>query len=99
MLCVPVSFRTLLLILRGSNPPGREHEADANGPAHPSLCTQPIFHAALAPGDQLPGGVGYISGDGHHFSCRNPALLQQAFHVCVLFLVRKRRLLMGIQYV
>lgn len=26
-------------------------------------------------------GMGYVSNDGHHFSCKNPAVLQQSFHV------------------
>lgn len=30
-------------------------------------------------------GMGYISNDGHHFSCKNPAVLQQSFHV--LFII------------
>ena len=28
-------------------------------------------------------GHGYISNDGHKFECGNPAMLQQAYHVCV----------------
>ena len=60
---------------------GREHQADANNPAQPSYCTLPVFHAPLNLADTAPGGVGYVSGDGHHFGCRNPVLLQQAFHV------------------
>ncbi|EKM59287.1 uncharacterized protein PHACADRAFT_169805 [Phanerochaete carnosa HHB-10118-sp] len=59
----------------------REHQTEANSSAQPSYCTLPIFHASLNPARTPPGGVGYISGDGHHFSCHNPALLQQAFYV------------------
>ncbi|KIP12766.1 hypothetical protein PHLGIDRAFT_113364 [Phlebiopsis gigantea 11061_1 CR5-6] len=59
--------------------PGKEHEADASGQAHPSYCTLPIFHEPADAEDEA--ATGYTSGDGHHFSCRNPALLQQAFHV------------------
>ncbi|KAJ3555965.1 hypothetical protein NM688_g2286 [Phlebia brevispora] len=60
---------------------GPEHQADANGPATPSYCNLPMFHPPLPVGQAPPGGIGYVSSDGHHFSCRNPAQLQQAFHV------------------
>lgn len=59
----------------------KEHQAGANNPAQPSYCTLPIFHAPLDLANAPSGGVGYVSGDGHHFGCRNPTLLQQAFHV------------------
>lgn len=64
---------------------GPEHRADANGPAQPSYCDSTIFHQPHTIGVGPPGGRGYISGDGHHFLCRNPAQLQQSFHVYVLF--------------
>ncbi|KAL1748217.1 hypothetical protein HDZ31DRAFT_21499, partial [Schizophyllum fasciatum] len=57
---------------------GPEHAATTSAPAQPSYCTLPIFHAAHTHTSQ---GLGYVSNDGHHFSCKNPAVLQQAFHV------------------
>jgi len=39
------------------------------------------LHQHLPARQAPPGGIGYVSGDGHHFSCRNPAQMQQAFHV------------------
>lgn len=57
---------------------GPEHAATGTTPAQPSYCTLPVFH----PPQTTPGqGLGYTSSDGHHFSCKNPAVLQQAFHV------------------
>jgi hypothetical protein len=35
--------------------------------------------------DQVPPGGGYVSNDGHLFTCRNPTVLQQAFHVYEAF--------------
>ena len=29
-------------------------------------------------------GLGYVSNDGHVFTCRNPVVVKQAFHVYVL---------------
>ncbi|KAL1684093.1 hypothetical protein EV122DRAFT_200466 [Schizophyllum commune] len=57
---------------------GPEHAATANAPAQPSYCTLPMFHPPQTNAGQ---GLGYVSNDGHHFSCKNPAVLQQAFHV------------------
>lgn len=63
---------------------GLEHQADATGPAQPSYCNLDLFHPPMLAGQAPPGGIGYISRDGHHFSCRNPAQMQQAFHVYVV---------------
>ena len=62
---------------------GPEHTTDLGGAhAQPSACTLPLFHAPLTVENQPPGGPpGYVSNDGHHFTCKNPALLQPAFHV------------------
>lgn len=62
---------------------GPEHTTELGGDhAQPSACTLPIFHAPLTVENQPPGGPpGYVSNDGHHFICKNPALLQPAFHV------------------
>ena len=42
-----------------------------------------MFHPE-ADADKPPAGLGYVSSDGHHFSCKNPILMQQAFHVFVI---------------
>ncbi|TFK74975.1 hypothetical protein BDN72DRAFT_832681 [Pluteus cervinus] len=57
--------------------PGPEHSAAA--PSQPSYCTLPMFHAPNSRTDNI--GMGYVSSDGHLFSCKNPVVLQQAFHV------------------
>ncbi|KAH8977863.1 hypothetical protein EDB86DRAFT_2816692 [Lactarius hatsudake] len=60
---------------------GREHTAEGGGAgAQPSGCTLPIFHASMS-AEGAPPGPGYVSSDGHHFACKNPVLLQAAFHV------------------
>ncbi|KAI0302831.1 hypothetical protein B0F90DRAFT_1809754 [Multifurca ochricompacta] len=46
----------------------------------PSYCKLPIFHPPQNPGDPV-SGRGYISNDGHLFECKNPTMMQQAFHV------------------
>ncbi|KAI0302897.1 hypothetical protein B0F90DRAFT_1935607 [Multifurca ochricompacta] len=59
---------------------GPEHSATAGVPGQPSYCTLPIFHPPRNLNDPV-NGPGYISNDGHVFECRNPVVLQQAFHV------------------
>ncbi|KIJ64840.1 hypothetical protein HYDPIDRAFT_40028 [Hydnomerulius pinastri MD-312] len=59
---------------------GPEHSAVAGNAAQPSYCMLPIFHAPRNPAGPPPG-MGYVSHDGHVFSCRNPVVMQQAFHV------------------
>ncbi|KAF8548768.1 hypothetical protein OG21DRAFT_684156 [Imleria badia] len=59
---------------------GPEHTAAGGGAAIRSYCVLPLFHAPLNP-NTAPAGVGYISNDGHQFACRNPVVMQQAFHV------------------
>ncbi|KAI9444006.1 hypothetical protein H4582DRAFT_1807752, partial [Lactarius indigo] len=48
--------------------------------AQPSGCTLSLFHmpmsAAIA-----PRGPGYVSNDGHHFTCKKPGRPQAAFHI------------------
>ncbi|KAF8840167.1 hypothetical protein BDN67DRAFT_952189 [Paxillus ammoniavirescens] len=65
---------------------GPEHSAAAGNPAQPSYCTLPIFHAPRNPLGPAPA-MGYVSHDGHEFSCRNPVVMQQAFHV--IFVIDK----------
>ncbi|KAH9014402.1 hypothetical protein EDB85DRAFT_2295948 [Lactarius pseudohatsudake] len=61
--------------------PGPEHLATAAGaPGQPSYCTLPMFHPPRNPNDPV-NGLGYTSNDGHLFECRNPVVMQQAFHV------------------
>ncbi|KAF8261846.1 hypothetical protein EI94DRAFT_1705222 [Lactarius quietus] len=60
---------------------GPEHTTESGGAiAHSSGCTLPIFHTPLST-KSSPRGPGYVPNDGHHFTCKNPALLQPAFHV------------------
>jgi hypothetical protein len=65
-----------LLILKA----GPEHTSAEGNAAQPSFCTLPLFHVPLYP-DTPPASPGYVSNDGHHFSCTNPVVMQQAFHV------------------
>ncbi|KAH9056504.1 hypothetical protein EDB87DRAFT_1219618 [Lactarius vividus] len=58
---------------------GSEHSATDAVPAQPSYCLLPMFHPPKSTNDPVEG-LGYISSDGHMFSCENPAELQ-AFHV------------------
>ncbi|KAF8270133.1 hypothetical protein EI94DRAFT_1572289 [Lactarius quietus] len=61
--------------------PGPEHTVEGGGAnARPSRCTSPMFHPDINAAS-APAGLGYASTDGHHFGCRNPIVLQQAFHV------------------
>ncbi|RIB16915.1 hypothetical protein C2G38_2188736 [Gigaspora rosea] len=47
-----------------------------------SYCTQKIFHSSLDHNSQIiPDGTGYISADGHHFSCENPTINIGNFHI------------------
>ena len=62
---------------------GREHTTEGGGAnAQPSGCTLAMFHAPMS-AESAPPGPGYVSSDGHHFACKNPVLLQAAFHVLV----------------
>ena len=59
---------------------GPEHTAEVGGAnVEPSYCTLSLFHAPIDAAN-APAGRGYVSNDGHHFSCKNP-MNQQAFHV------------------
>ncbi|KAH8979281.1 hypothetical protein EDB92DRAFT_1980226 [Lactarius akahatsu] len=59
---------------------GPEHLATETAPGQPSYCTLPMFHPPQSANDPVDG-VGYVSHDGHKFSCENPGVVQQAFHV------------------
>ncbi len=67
--------------------PGSEHRPDTNGPeaalaaVPPSYCNLNLFHAPLEGGQPPPDDFGYVSADGHHFNCRNPADMLPAFHL------------------
>ncbi|KAJ7509859.1 hypothetical protein B0H11DRAFT_2270198 [Mycena galericulata] len=60
--------------------PDTEHAGTASNPPHPSYCTLPLFH----PPATQAAGLGYLSNDGHVFNCKNPSVMQQAFHVMFL---------------
>ncbi|KAF8340910.1 hypothetical protein F5887DRAFT_1062589 [Amanita rubescens] len=62
---------------------GSEHAASGGKPATHSFCILPLFHAPLSTSRAQPN-QGYISRDGHQFSCRNPASVQQPFHIIFL---------------
>jgi hypothetical protein len=67
--------------------PGPEHTTELSGTRAPlSGCTLPIFHGPLRT-ENSPRGPGYVSNDGHHFTCKNPAFLQPTFHV--IFVIDK----------
>ncbi|KAF8216790.1 hypothetical protein K438DRAFT_1797846 [Mycena galopus ATCC 62051] len=70
--------------------PGPEH-ATANPPA-PSYCSLPILHSPQIPGQIYvapadPSAQGYISTDGHSYTCQNPAEMHPAYHV--IFVIDK----------
>ncbi|CAG8691510.1 11749_t:CDS:10, partial [Racocetra persica] len=53
-----------------------------------SYCTQKIFHPSLDhTSNTTPDGTGYISADGHHFSCENPTISVGNFHI--IFVIDK----------
>ena len=60
---------------------GTEHTVEVGGAnVQPSRCTLALFHPPIDAAN-APVGLGYVSDDGHHFSCRNPIVMQQAFRV------------------
>ncbi|KAH9054525.1 hypothetical protein EDB87DRAFT_1580466 [Lactarius vividus] len=59
---------------------GPEHVATETAAGQPSYCTLPMFHSPQR-SDDIADGVGYVSHDGHKFSCENPGVVQQAFHI------------------
>ncbi|RHZ90025.1 hypothetical protein Glove_9g277 [Diversispora epigaea] len=67
-------------------PDEKHHKIDENSGQQPikSYCTQKMFHSSLDPNSDLPNGIGYISIDGHHFTCDNPTT---SFHI--IFVVDK----------
>ncbi|CAJ0875333.1 10269_t:CDS:10 [Entrophospora sp. SA101] len=46
-----------------------------------SYCELEIFHKPLNPSSSTSTGIGYISLDGHQFSCDNPNKREAAFHI------------------
>jgi len=62
--------------------PGPEHTPEVGGAnAPPSRCTLPMFHPPVDVASAPGGPTSHVSPDGHHFGCRNPIVMQQAFHV------------------
>ncbi|THH11668.1 hypothetical protein EW145_g509 [Phellinidium pouzarii] len=67
---------------------GPEHQKSDSTPAQPSYCSLFILHPPTSIANvSSTGGSGYMSYDGHAFLCKNPAVLQQAFHV--IFVIDK----------
>ncbi|CAI2161648.1 17233_t:CDS:10, partial [Funneliformis geosporum] len=46
-----------------------------------SYCELPLFHPPLKVTSPLSNNLGYISLDGHHFTCENPSTRVAAFHI------------------
>ncbi|KZV72346.1 hypothetical protein PENSPDRAFT_649928, partial [Peniophora sp. CONT] len=68
--------------------PDPEHSAAAaSGDRQPSYCTLPMFHAPAVAVPVIAGDQGYISSDGHAFSCTNPVTSHPAYHV--IFVIDK----------
>ena len=64
---------------------GSEHTAEGGGVnAQPSYCMLSMFHPPMDAAN-APGGLGYVSNDGHYFKCKNPVGIQHAFHMCVIY--------------
>ncbi|KAI6027005.1 hypothetical protein EDC04DRAFT_3116261 [Pisolithus marmoratus] len=59
---------------------GPEHVGNAGTLPQPSYCTLPMFHQPLDAHGPAPA-IGYVSNDGHQFTCRNPVVMQHAYHV------------------
>ncbi|KAF7308999.1 VWFA domain-containing protein [Mycena kentingensis (nom. inval.)] len=58
--------------------PDPEHVDDTTTTmSRTSYCTLPLFHPPAA----RTAGLGYLSNDGHIFNCKNPTVIQNAFHV------------------
>ena len=70
---VPIS---LTLFLTSQGPEHTMRDADAP----PSNCTLELFHTPLNT-ETAPPGPGYVSNDGHHFTCKKSGPLRAAFHV------------------
>ncbi|CAG8501198.1 7794_t:CDS:10 [Ambispora gerdemannii] len=73
-------FRDPYLLSSRENFKGCDHEC-ADEKHHKSIetdpiksfCTRELFHPGLDPSSNPPENIGYITTDGHHFSCENPA--------------------------
>src|SRR5712692_3882721 len=76
----PPKLCSIIVLINATPIIGPEHSATASAPGQPSYCTLPMFHPPANPANP-PRGLGYISNDGHSFECRNPVVMQQAFHV------------------
>jgi hypothetical protein len=81
MRCVQVMTPLIHFPVMNMNSQGPEHTVEGGGAnAQPSHCTLAIFHPPMDAA-RTHAGPGYVSTDGHHFECRNPIVMQQAFHV------------------
>ncbi|CAG8550727.1 10371_t:CDS:10, partial [Funneliformis caledonium] len=61
----------------------KHHNVDEKTGQEPvkSYCTQEIFHTPVDPKTFSLGRTGYISTDGHHFTCENPTKNVGDFHI------------------
>ncbi|KAI6030357.1 hypothetical protein EDC04DRAFT_2572165 [Pisolithus marmoratus] len=59
---------------------GPEHAGNTGALPQPSYCTLSMFHQPLDARGPAPA-IGYVSNDGHQFTCRNPVVMQHAYHV------------------
>ncbi|CAG8438292.1 8031_t:CDS:10 [Funneliformis caledonium] len=64
-------------------PDEKHHKSQGSTRAPPtkSFCELSLFHAPLNQDSNPPNDYGYISLDGHHFSCENPSTREAAFHI------------------
>ncbi|CAG8578692.1 7364_t:CDS:10, partial [Dentiscutata heterogama] len=46
-----------------------------------SFCELQLFHPPINPSNVPPSGIGYVSLDGHHFTCENPSTREGLFHI------------------
>ncbi|KAH8977860.1 hypothetical protein EDB86DRAFT_3157188 [Lactarius hatsudake] len=68
--------------------PGDKLSSNGGTNAQPSGCTLSLFHMSLSTAN-APRGTGYVSNDGHHFTCKKPGCPQAAFHV--IFVIEASR--------
>ncbi|CAH1761819.1 14306_t:CDS:2, partial [Entrophospora sp. SA101] len=63
--------------------PDEDHkkQQNPNCPPPKSYCELELFHKPLNPSSSASTGIGYISLDGHQFSCDNPNKKEAEFHV------------------
>jgi hypothetical protein len=84
MRCAQVITPLLYCLSLTINYQGPEHTVEVGGSnTLPSRCTLPMFHPPVGAAS-APTGLGYMSNDGHCFECKNPIVIQHAFHMSVI---------------